>query len=151
MQNASRLARRLIAVFPLAFLAHVLEEWFGGFSAWTADALGREMSAERFLLINGIAVPLSALVVVLGLRFQRFLPAALVVVTVLTLNGALHVLATVGFGAYSPGTVTSVLLYLPLGGTVLIWARQALPSSDFGGVLAAAVAVHAVIVMVALG
>jgi hypothetical protein len=141
--------RRALAALPLAFGLHVAEEWFGGFTAWTAATLGRGVGAESFLIVNGIAVPVVALVVLVALRNPRLLPAALVVAAVLTLNGVLHALATLAFGVYSPGVVTGVLLYLPLGGSVLLWAFRSISPMGFTAVLLAGVMVHALVSMIA--
>ena len=147
--NMSRFPRRSLGFLPLAFLLHVGEEWFAGFPAWTAEWLGREVAAERFLLINGIAVTLAVLAVILALRLPRLLPAGLVVAGVLTLNGLLHVLATLAFGVYSPGVITGLFLYLPFGGRVLLWASRALSFGMFSAILAASVVVHGAVAFVA--
>ncbi|HEX6125533.1 MAG TPA: HXXEE domain-containing protein [Pyrinomonadaceae bacterium] len=112
-------APRIVALLPFAYMFHLVEEWFGGFSAWTATVLGQEVSPERFIIINSVALSLSCIGIAAALRWPRFSWFSVSFAALIVLNGVLHGLATVALGSYSPGTLTGLLIYLPLGSFAL--------------------------------
>ena len=144
-------APRWSVLLPLAYVAHLCEEWWGGpgFSAWTHAVLGAEVSPDRFILINAVALPLFVIGTVYAIRNNRFAWLAAALAALLVLNGALHLLATVGFATYSPGTVTGVLLYLPLGGLVLWHMSRRLPGPVFARAVLAGIVAHALVAVAA--
>lgn len=138
-------------LLPLAYLAHLCEEWWGGegFVAWTQHALGAGVSPVRFLVLNGIAGPLFLAGTVAGIRSPRFAWCLVAFASLVVLNGLLHALATLAFASYSPGVVTGLLLYLPIGGLVLRDGLGRMPTETFRLAVMAGVAVHAVVAVVA--
>jgi Protein of unknown function with HXXEE motif len=69
---------------------------------------------------------------------------------VLLVNGVVHVAGSILTGTYSPGLITGVVLYLPLGQLALIRAwHQAPPRMFLHGVLAG-LAAHAVVTATAV-
>lgn len=145
----SAAARYAIMLLPVAFGAHIAEEWLGGFSAWTATALGREVSIERFLIINAVAFPIVTGCVIASLRSASTAWLAASVATLLGLNGVLHTLATPAFGRYSPGAVTGLLLYIPLAGIVLRSLSSQLPTSTFSRAVMIGIFAHACVAVFA--
>lgn len=137
--------RRAIAALPAAFALHLAEEWFGGFTHWTAAVLGSGVGSGRFLLINVVAFPVIAACAIASLRFARVTWLAATLATLFALNGALHLLATLAFGQYSPGTATGVLLYLPLGAFVLRSLSRHLSAVKLYGAAALGIASHAAV------
>lgn len=150
--NLSSTAPRWSTLLPLAYLAHLAEEWWGspGFSAWAQAVLGAEVSPERFIVINAVAFPLFAIGTICAVRSNRFGWFAAALSSLLVLNGVLHLLATVGFGTYSPGTVTGVVLYLPLGGLVLRHMSRTLQSQAFSRAVIAGIVAHVVVAIAAI-
>ena len=136
---------RMALLLPVAFLLHLAEEWFGGISAWTLIALGNEISAERFLFINGIAFPIFVAGTVAAYYYPRMAWFSASFAALLGLNGVLHALATLGLGLYSPGTVTSLLLYLPLSVVVLRASATELSRSVFASSVLFGVLIHGLI------
>ncbi|MCB0581124.1 MAG: HXXEE domain-containing protein [Phaeodactylibacter sp.] len=139
-------------LLPGTYLVHLLEEYFGGegFPVWLSRFMNADLSAADFLLINGIAWPLMAafaLAYTLGWKNNVVL---LALWTVLFVNGLLHPLSCLASGAYSPGTFSAVLLYLPLG---LLAFKTTLPTlSDkqrFGGITAG-VLIHILVILLAV-
>jgi hypothetical protein len=98
----------------LAYVVHFAEEWYGELTTWARDTLDYEVSIERLLLLNGIAFVLFAVGTIASIRAGRLTWFTVAFATLLGLNGVLHTLATVGLGQYSPGTVTGLVLYIPL-------------------------------------
>ena len=144
-------APRWVALLPLAYVAHLCEEWWGGpgFSAWVQAVLGAEVSPTRFILINAIAFPLFTIGTILAIRSRRYSWFAATLSALLLLNGALHLLASVGFATYSPGTVTGVLLYLPLGYLVLRHMQFILSVQVFTRAIVAGIVAHAMVAIAA--
>ena len=142
---------RVSALLPPAYLAHLCEEWWGGpgFSAWTQATLGIGVSPDRFIAINAVALPLFTVCIIIALRNRRFAWFAAAFAALVTVNGLLHLLATAAFAAYSPGVMTGVVLYIPLGGFVLHSMSRSLPPAVFGWAICAGVALHALVAMVA--
>jgi len=43
-------------LFPLTYVAHVAEEWWGGFPAWASRLFGARLTDGAFWSINGVGV-----------------------------------------------------------------------------------------------
>jgi hypothetical protein len=146
-------APRVVLLLPLAFALHLAEEIWGGMGlpAWSASVLGAGISPARFLAINAVAWPLFALAMLLATRHARCAWFAVALASLLGLNGALHALATLAFATYSPGTLSGVLLYLPLSAWILRRMHRRLPRSTFVGAIVAGIALHAGVALLAFG
>ena len=147
--NTLSAARRTAALLPIAYLLHLAEEWFGGISAWTLLALGNEISAERFILINGIALPIFVAGTVAAFFSPRMAWFSAAFAAMLGLNGVLHTLATLGLGLYSPGTVTGLILYIPLSVIVLKSSFTQLSRTTFASSVLFGVFFHGLIAFLA--
>jgi Protein of unknown function with HXXEE motif len=109
---------RLIWLLPLSFAPHIAEEYAGDFSHYTAEAMGGfVMPAPVFLANNAVFM-----VVLLGLcSWAAFRPSprsAFVLTCMASANTFwdffVHLFFTVASGRYSPGLLTSTLLYYPI-------------------------------------
>jgi hypothetical protein len=103
----------------IAATLHIFEEfvWPGGFSEWYhryQPSVALSFTPRFAVVINGIL-----LLACLGAALQGPTPQGvalwLTVVAILLGNVGFHIMAVLRTGAYSPGVVTAVLLYLPLG------------------------------------
>lgn len=134
--------------FPATYLIHIAEEYAAGLYTWVAR-FGVEMSAVYFLAANGVMWVLMVGAVV----FARRRNAAWVVIalgTIILINGTGHVLGTVLTRSYSPGAVSGLLLWMPLGFRTLVAARHAVARGVFLGGIAAGVLTHAMLPLVVL-
>ena len=129
--NGRPAAPRAAILLPIAFPLHFAEEWFGGISAWTLTALGNEVSPERFLLINVPAFLLFVIGTLAAFHNPRMAWFVASLAALFGLNGVVHTLATLGLGQYSPGTVTGLLLYIPLSVIVLRSSAARLSRATF--------------------
>ena len=141
--------RRLAA----SYLLHIAQElWAGeGFSAWTARLVGSRVGTTDFLVINGICWPLFTVLTLLGILRPRlaWLPTAFA--ALVTVNAGLHTLGTLATSAYSPGLVTGLVLYLPIGITTLSYGRRVLPARSFQLGVVTGIVTHAVVILIAFG
>lgn len=122
----------------------------GGFVAWAQRHLSASFTDERFAWINALALPIVGVVAWVATRAGREW-VVLLPFGALTLNGILHLASTLVTGTYSPGLVTGVLLYLPLGGFTLWTTRRAVRPLTWLAALAASVLAHALVAWIAFG
>jgi len=107
--------RNLVLVAPLIFVGHFLEE-APRFVAWFNAHVGRGITEPLFWSVNYTGLAITVAVVVLewlsGSEFSATLIVAWLSFLMLA-NGVFHVVGAVVDGAYVPGLVTAMLLYLP--------------------------------------
>jgi hypothetical protein len=143
-EQASLSSRAWVWLFPLTYLLHVTEERALGFPAWYSHLTGASLTEARFIAINTVAavfmVAMVGLYQVVG-RPAGAIPTALA--TAITVNGTAHVAASILTLTYSPGAVSGALVWIPLGVTVLRWARRSLPAAMVGGGIALGLVIHA--------
>ena len=104
-------------LLPVAYLLHLFEEYFGGegFYSWFSRLLNVNLSSIDFIVINGFGFGITVIIVILYSldKVGNFLIAALG--SLFFVNGIIHLLASLFTATYSPGTVTGIIFYLPLG------------------------------------
>src|SRR5271154_1259872 len=133
--------RRLIWLMPAAFALHIVEEYQGNFPAWVTHVLGGSFNDLAFAYNNAaflaIMVGLAVWVSKSDSRLAAFLLIAWSSGNIFW-DALFHVLTTAWFNRYSPGLITSSVLYLPISlviGTASLQS-QALSSKAFLGALA---------------
>lgn len=141
---------RIVLLLPIALLLHQLEEWFGGFVPWAGEVVGLGITAEQFLTVNVIGL----LVITGGILAAAYSPGAawvaVAIASLMGLNAVVHALLTLGYGVYSPGAVTGLVLYIPLSvGVVRALAGQ-LTGPVLVGSVVFGVLLHALATLVAL-
>lgn len=107
------------------------------------------VSEKRFIIVNGIAAPLFVLGTVLAIANGSWGWFAVTFGTVVLINGTLHVVGSAGTASYSPGVITGVALYLPLGLIVLRRGRTLLSAVTFRVAVVLGVAIHGLVAIVA--
>ena len=139
----------LLWLLPASYAAHILEEWFGGFPEWMANVLGAPVPRPAFILINAVAMGLAILATRAATRREAHGWMAVGMATVFFVNGVAHAGSTLAFGDYSPGLVTSVVLYLPLGGLALARAWSQAGDGAFARGVLAGLAIHGAVMVIA--
>jgi Protein of unknown function with HXXEE motif len=134
--------RRLIWIMPAAFALHIVEEYRGGFPAWVTHVLGGSFNDLAFAFNNAaflaIMVGLAAWVSKSDSRLAAFLLIAWSSGNIFW-DGLFHVLTTAWFNRYSPGLITSSVLYLPISlviGTATLQSRVLSAKAFLGALLA---------------
>jgi Protein of unknown function with HXXEE motif len=106
-----------LVLFPLTYLLHIAEEYWGGggYSAYLMKSHLVEMTPLRFLLLQflGMFLMLVGVGVSVPLRFP--LTMLTILAAVIFANGLVHASRSFIDWSYTPGVVTAVLLWIPLG------------------------------------
>ena len=115
-------------LFPATYALHILEEVWGGegFIAWLSRIAGIELAATQFLVWNALALLLMAAGVVLTLRFRHARWLLVAYAVAFLLNALSHLAASLYTVSYSPGLLSSLLLWLPLSAFTLFRFRKTL-------------------------
>ena len=139
----------LLWLFVPAYLAHLAEEFFAGFPYWIRLIVGRPLPMTAFLVINGVALCALIAAVRAAIRRESAGWMAVAIAAIVTLNALLHLLGSFVTGTYSPGLITAVVLYLPLGQLTLLRAWHHQPPATFVRGVAAGVFIHGIVAAVA--
>ncbi len=138
-------------LFPASYAVHVAEEGLAGegFYRWIRRVIGRELSPAAFAALN---LALGAAMAAAIRRAQQHDDALWVVPalgTITTMNGAGHLAGSLATRSYSPGAVSGLTLWVPLGLHALARSRRLLPRSDWRrGVAAGVLAMGGVALLV---
>lgn len=136
-------------LFPVAYLIHIAEEYWGGFPAWIARFWGVESSSSNFLSWNGGAWVMMTVGVGLVLKTKSYRWLLVSFGTVVLVNGLVHAIASVVTFSYSPGLVSGLLLFIPLGAITLRRARAQVNRRTFRAGVIVGLVMHAVVVLLA--
>lgn len=139
-------------LFPATYAVHIAEELWGGegFVGWLARVAGVEVTAGRFLLWNVLALLSMSASVVLIMRFKQLRLLLLAYGTAFLLNALSHIAAGLYTNSYSPGTLSGLLLWLPLGALTVLRFGQTLNSPARRAGLFVGVLMHCVVVLLTL-
>jgi hypothetical protein len=104
-------------LFPLTYAVHLLEEYFvgGGFPSWAQRALGIQLSNREFVAWNAFALAAMCAGALLVSRYRRFRYIEIGLAIAVLGNVAAHVIGSLATLTYSPGLITGVLVWIPLG------------------------------------
>ena len=89
--------------------------------------------------------------IIAALRNRRAAWLAATFAAMITVNGLLHAIATAAFSTYSPGTITGLLVFVPLGSLTLFSMSRRLPRQQFVLAALGGVALHALVLFIAVG
>ena len=109
-------------MFPVTYMIHVAEEYWGGegYSAYIYKLRGVNLSPTRFLLAQSIGFILVTIGVILAhkLKFRRMM--LIILGTIVFVNGLTHAFTAVSILGYGPGLFSSIFIWMPLGIFVLL-------------------------------
>ena len=132
-----------IWIFPITFLIHITEEYFGGegYSGYLLRLRGIALSPQRFLVGQAIAFALMIAGIILAKHF-KFLNYMIVIMgAVVLINALTHCVQSVAHGQYVPGLVTAIILWLPLGLITLLRFKSQMRTSSYWACVALGVAI----------
>jgi Protein of unknown function with HXXEE motif len=137
-------------LFPVTYLLHVAEEYWGGegYSAYLLRLRGVQLSPMRFLVVQAIGLALMILGIILArrLRFPNLM--TIILGTVVLVNGLTHTILSLAHTEYVPGLFTSILLWIPLGIATLVRFRGTMREARYWLCVAFGVAINVIIELV---
>ena len=101
-------------LLPTTIFVHQVEEYLGQFPLWYSNLLNAQLSNQDFLLINGVGLFVFT-VFALSYFFNKNNLILVALGTLVFLNGMIHLLLSISTFSYSPGTISGVVLFIPLG------------------------------------
>lgn len=105
---------KIVLFSPLIFVLHVIEE-FPNFVEWANSFLIRDISQNMFVVVNIIGLIITLLLSVFMATTKDEVAVILVLAWfsfMMFANSFVHLIATIVYG-YSPGVITSLLLFIP--------------------------------------
>jgi hypothetical protein len=127
-------------LFPITYSFHIGEEYWGGegFPRWISRIAGAHLTENAFLRLNFIGIVLMIAGLLLLKRGVRWRWTLSTLGTVVLLNGTLHLIGSILTRSYSPGVLTGLLCWVPLGGFTLCFEWRNAPRWAFQtGILSA--------------
>jgi len=108
-------AKQIAWIIPVAYLFHLADEYFTGFPDWFSQLFEVDLSLYNFIFINSLGFTATIIIAILYSfnKINNFVIAVLG--TLFFINGIIHIVATILTINYSPGTITGLLFYLPIG------------------------------------
>ena len=140
-----------ILLFPATYLLHIVEELWGGLPARMAELSGLVVPDAAFLAANVLFWVLLAGAVMFVLRRPSGAPLVVVLGTIVTINATLHLGGALLTASYSPGLVSGVLLWLPLGASALAGGHRALSERSFRSGVFMGVLAHVLVPLIGIG
>ncbi|HEX9828189.1 MAG TPA: HXXEE domain-containing protein [Flavobacteriaceae bacterium] len=104
----------MAGLLPVTIFVHQLEEYFGHFPLWYSNVLKAQLSNQDFIVINSVGLFIFT-VWSLSYLFSKNNLILVALGTLVFVNGLLHVLLSIFTFSYSPGAISGVVLFIPLG------------------------------------
>ena len=99
----------IVAVF--AVIIHILEEYRFDWVKWANDFIPG-IAFGQFIIVNALFVILCLMAAIVGGGSIVFSSS---IFSLLLVNSLIHITTTIKLGKYSPGLVSAVLIFIPLG------------------------------------
>lgn len=144
---STRLTAILLWVFPLTYLIHIAEEYWGGegYPAYILKLRGVHLSTTRFLAAQSVGFFLVTIGVLLARKLHFPQMMLIVMGTIVLVNALTHTVTALTSLTYGPGLVSSILIWMPLGLFILIRYRLAVSRKRYWLAIASGVGVNLVI------
>jgi hypothetical protein len=138
-------------LFPVSYLLHLIEEYGGGegFPRWISRVASVNFTEQDFLTLNAFGLGLMTVGALLSMK-NAWYWLWLALGGVVLLNGALHVVFSLLTWSYSPGLLSGLLIWLPLGAITWYvgWQQATRRSLVIGACLA--LGLHGIVSLLAL-
>jgi Protein of unknown function with HXXEE motif len=150
--SVARVPSPPLFLFPVTYVLHIVEESWGGesFPVWASRVSGTTVSVREFVVLNAVALVVMCIAAAAAQRTARARWVIAALATVTLANGSLHLLASLVTQSYSPGVVSGVLAWIPLGAVTLRRAFAAGPARVFWRGCVTGLVVHALVSALAL-
>ncbi len=137
----------LLWVFPLTYLIHIAEEYWGGegYPAYILRLRGVHLSTARFLVAQSVGFVLVTMGVILARHFNFRQMMLITLAAIVSVNGITHAVTSLSVLSYGPGLFTSVFIWMPLGIFVLFRFKDAISRKRYRVAIAIGLGVNVVI------
>jgi uncharacterized protein with HXXEE motif len=134
-------------VFPITYLIHIAEEYWGGegYPAYILRLRGVHMSTTRFLVAQGVGVVLVTIGVILARRFNFPQMMLIILGAIVLVNGITHSVTALTIFRYGPGLWSSIFIWIPLGIFTLLRFKNGLSRRKYWIAIAIGVGVNVVV------
>ena len=140
-------------LFPVTYLIHIAEEYIAGVALAPSPTKirGANLTPTQFLILNGLALGLLVIGIILSRRFNFRQWLLICLGTVVMVNGLFHVAGTLKISAYNPGLVSGVLIWIPLGVATLIHLKKHMHPNRYWVAMAVGVGINVIVLVIARG
>lgn len=135
-------------LFPLTYLIHILEEYYGGFPAWASHHLFN-LTTREFLELNTVAWIFMLGLSVLAMRFASMAWLTVSLATATLINSCAHAFMSGITASYSPGLISSLSLWVPLAIMTLRRYRQQISARIFWPAVGVGFVLHLTVTLLA--
>jgi len=135
----------LLWLFVPAYVLHMAEEWFGGFPLWIGKIVGHPLQETAYVVINGIALVLVVLGIRAAVQSERYGWVGVAIATIALINTVAHAAGAAVTGSYSPGLISAVVLYVPLGALTIMRAFDQAPRAQVTRGVVAGIVIHTIV------
>lgn len=134
-------------VFPITYLIHIAEEYWGGegYPAYILRLRGVHMSTTRFLVAQSVGVILVTVGVILARRFNFPQMMLIILGSIVLVNGITHTVTALSIMSYGPGLWSSIFIWIPLGIFTLLRFRNAVSKQRYWIAIAIGIGVNVVV------
>jgi hypothetical protein len=96
----------------ISYSAHILEEYNLNWKKWVFTIAKRNVEWSDFIITNSVVIILGICLSMIG---SKHLEISLMFPALMMINAIFfHILPTIKYKVFSPGLITSILLFLPL-------------------------------------
>lgn len=110
---------RWIWLFPLTYVVHIVEEYGEDFTGWAVEFFPVRLTTGELLAWNLAGLVLMTAGVALAVLSRRWRWVVTAVAGIVLVNVLFHAIASAVTRTYSPGLISALLLWLPLGVVML--------------------------------
>lgn len=134
-------------VFPITYLIHIAEEYWGGegYPAYILRLRGVHMSTTRFLVAQSLGVVLVTIGVILARRFNFPQMMLVILGAIVLVNGITHSVTALSIMRYGPGLWSSIFIWMPLGIFTLLRFKNGVSRRKYWIAIAIGVGVNVVV------
>jgi len=120
-------------LFPLTYLIHIAEEYWGGegYPAYILRVRGVHLTTTRFLVAQTLGTVLMAVGIILARRLNFSYLMLIIMASIVLVNGLTHTVTSLTNGGYGPGVLSSALIWIPLSLFCLIRFKNNLSSKRY--------------------
>ena len=142
-----RTIRVLSWLFPITYLIHIAEEFWGGegYTAYIYRLRGVHLSPSRFLVAQAIGFLLVTIGIILSRRFTFPLMMLLILAATVLGNSVTHIYSALKTLSYNPGLISAILVWIPMGIFVLFTFKRYMSARRYWIAITIGVAINVII------